>query len=239
MRFVKGHLAFTLDGKPQEFIHQNLSAFGVTGLPWGPLDPALHFGREVDVQVRIPAEKSAQFTTRATILRENTLFGSHMGLRFRLEPAARAMVESLVRKIGFTPTEYLRKYPRIPSAENIATFPMRVLGMPEGADLNHPLPTSFDVGDLSPNGVLLSTENQAAMEIAPGARIDLVLEPRGWFPHSVRVLGLVCRVSDEKHPTSGNLIRYLGIKFVRVDEPNRLAFLDLLKDILHRIKKSP
>jgi hypothetical protein len=235
--FVKGHLAFTLDGKPHEFIHQNLSAYGVTGLPWGSLDPNAHFGRKVDVAIRIPAERAVQFNTPATILRETTLFGSHLGLRLLLTPAHRATMESLISKIGFTPTEYLRKYPRIPSAESIATFPMRVLGMPEGANLNEHLPTTFDVGNLSPNGILLSTENVGAQEIRPGTRIDLVLEPRGWFPHSVRVLGLVCRVSEELHPTSGNSVRYFGIKFVKVDEPNRLAFLDLLKDILHRVKR--
>ena len=34
----------------------------------------------------------------------------------------------------------------------------------------------------------------------------------------------------------GNLIRYLGIKFTKVDDLNKSAFLDLLKDILKRMK---
>jgi acetyl esterase/lipase len=43
-------------------------------------------------------------------------------------------------------------------------------------------------------------------------------------------------VTDEQHPKTGNLVRSLGIKFLKVDDEQRDAFLDLLRDILERIK---
>ena len=243
--FIRGHLTFTLEGHTLEFIHQAVSAFGVTGLPWSPLDPVTHFGKAVTVQVRVPAQpQPLAFSCQARILREKTQYSEYMGLRFELPADIRAKLQELIQKHGFYPTEYVRKYPRIPSDEHIQTFPLRAMGIPNQDDvLRHKRPPSagdpllFDVGNLSPNGVLLSTENQTAIDLAPGDRIDLMLEPRGWFPQKVEMEGVICRVNDELMPQNENLRRYFGIKFTRVDAENREIFLNLLKDILERIKK--
>jgi hypothetical protein len=245
--FIRGHLTFTIDGHTLEFIHQSLSVFGVTGLSWAPLDPYTHFGKTVQVQIRIPAQpQPLTFITPAVILRERTQYAEYLGLRFDLAPGVRTTMEELVRKQGFYPTEYVRKYPRIPSSEQVQTFPLRALGIPQvkraartGLEPSTGDPILFDVGNLSPNGVLLSTENQQASSLNPGDRIDLMIEPRGWFPHKVELEGLICRVSDELIPSTQNLRRYFGIKFSRVDETNRVIFLDLLRDILEKIQKKP
>jgi hypothetical protein len=241
--FVKGHVGFTINGQSFEFVHQNISVFGVTGLPWGPLDPREFFGKAVTATVRIPHQPThdlpVAIRTRAYIMREQTLYAQHMGLRFQFDAEQEASLDAHINKHGFYPTEYVRKYPRIPSSQMIQTFPLRVLVAPERkvALPVEEFPLVFDVSNLSPNGLLIHTENQIALDIMPGQRLELVLEPRGRFPMQVAVQGLVCRITDEIHPQSGNLIRYLGVKFTRVDEINKTAFLDLLKDILERIKK--
>jgi hypothetical protein len=232
--FVKGHLTFTVDQQDLEFIHQNISVFGVAGLPWGGLNARDHFGRAITATIRIAGTEPLSFWTKAHIMREYTSVGEHMGLKFQLEATVKAKLAALIEKTGFYPTEYLRKYPRIPANNQIQTFPLRALAVTEGESDKAPL--ILDVGNLSPNGVLLHTENQQALAIQPGTRLNLMLEPRGWFPMPIRVQGLVCRIVDELNPQSGNLIRYLGIKFAKVDDVNRTAFLDLLKDILGRIK---
>ncbi len=243
--FIRGHLTFTIDGHTLEFIHQSISVFGVTGLSWAPLDPFAHFGKEIRVQVRIPAlPQPFSFTAPAHILREKTLYSDYMGLRFHLPPDVTKTLEELIRKGGFYPTDYVRKYPRIPSNEQVQTFPLRALGIPQTRRSKRGRtveatgdPIVFEVGNLSPNGVLLSTENQQAVDLSPGDRIDLMLEPRGWFPHKVEMEGLICRVSDELIPSTKNLRRYFGIKFSRIDDTNKAVFLNLLKDILERIQK--
>lgn len=246
--FVKGHLTFSVDGQDFEFIHRNLSVFGVAGLPWGPLNSRDHFGREVTVSLRVTSPEPLQLLTKARIMRESTTVGEHMGLKFYFDKGqedARSKLQSLIDRHGFYPTEYLRKYPRIPANAAIQTFPLRALafvappgseGMPDAA--RQAVPLILDIANLSPNGILLHTENQSALVIQPGDRLDITLDPRGWFPMPIRVQGLVCRVTDELNPTTGNLLRYLGIKFARVDDVNRTAFLDLLKDILDRMKTS-
>lgn len=235
--FVKGHLAFSVDKQDLEFIHQNISVYGVAGLPWGPLNPRDHFGKEVAVSIRIASPESLNIHTRAVIMRENTSVGEHMGIKLRLEDEPRSKLAGLIQRHGFYPTEYLRKYPRIPADATIQTFPLRALVTPENPEAGTPAEAViFDIANLSPNGILLYTENQTALSIVPGHRLNIMLDPRGWFPMSIRVQGLVCRVVDEPSPKSGNLIRYLGVKFTRVDDINRTAFLDLLKDILGRVK---
>jgi hypothetical protein len=234
-----------LDGHTLEFIHQAVSTFGVTGLPWTPLDPIRHFGKEVTVQARIPSQPTPlAFSCPARVLREKTQYAEYMGLRFNLPADIKNQLDALIKKSGFYPTDYVRKYPRIPSEEHIQTFPLRAMGIPNQDDLSRrKRPTSsgdpilFDVGNLSPNGVLISTENQSAIDLIPGDRIDLMLEPRGWFPNKVELEGTICRIGDELVPATGNLRRYFGIKFTRVDQANRQVFLELLKDILERIKK--
>jgi len=240
--FVKGHLGFTINGQSYEFVHQNISVFGVTGLPWGPLDPRESFGKPVTATVRIPQQPThdlpVALRTRAYIMREQTLYAQHMGIRFQFDAEQKASLDAHIQKHGFTPTDYMRKYPRIPSSQSIQTFPLRVLVVPE-RKIELPIqeyPLVFDVSNLSPNGVLIHTENQIALDIVPGQRLELVLEPRGRFPLQIAVQGLVCRITDELQPQSGNLLRYLGVKFTRVDEVNKTAFLDMLKDILEKLR---
>ncbi|MCM2322717.1 MAG: PilZ domain-containing protein [Oligoflexia bacterium] len=236
--FVRGHINFTVPSTPEgrnfEFTHQNISVSGVSGLPWGTLNRQDHFGLQVEVTVRIPTEQPLSFKTTATITRESTAFADHMGLRFNLPLETARSLAELIRKDGYFPTDYIRKYPRIPSLPIIRTFPLKALVMPR-PDIPYPL--SFDVLNLSPNGVLISTENQAAEQLRPSQKVDLILEPRGWFPMPIRLQGVICRVSEEVSPRSSNVSRSFGIKFSRVDEMNRTAFVDLLKDILERFKE--
>ncbi len=232
---VKGHLIFTLDDKRFEFVHQNISTHGVTGLPWGTLDKIAAFGRTVHVDVRIPGKPPIQFQTRAHITRETSAGDTQMGLRFEIDSATKKLVEGRIQENGFQPTEYIRKYPRIPSNHVIQTFPLRALvkslekpGEPQ---------IVFDVTNLSPNGVLLVTENQSALSLQPGERIDISLEPRGWFPMPVAAQGVVRRISDELNLANRNLVRMIGVQFTALDDVNRSAFLELLKDILERLKQ--
>ncbi len=233
--FVKGHLRFALDEKSFEFVHQNISSHGVTGLQWGTLDKIASFGRTVIVDVRVPGKPPLQFQTKAHITREASAGATQMGLRFELDSSIRKQLDARILESGFQPTEYIRKYPRIPSSQVIQTFPLRALvkstekpGEPQ---------IVFDVVNLSPNGVLLVTENQSALAMQPGGRLEISLEPRGWFPMPVAAQGVVRRISDELNLANRNLIRMLGVQFTSLDDVNRAAFLELLKDILERLKQ--
>jgi len=237
--FVKAHLSFELDGHSLEFVHQNLAPSGVSGLPWAPLSPLKHFGKKILIQVKLATPEPQAFKIHGIIFREQTQFSISMGIRFESNPPLLDLIRGQIRKYGFTPTEYMRKYPRLPADSDIPTFPLMAMVSAPAAETQASLKSSpilFHVSNLSPNGILIHTENQVAMGYQAGERIQIVLDPRGWFPVSIKVAALVCRVTDELHPKNGNIIRSLGVKFLKVDDEHREAFLDLLRDILERIK---
>ena len=235
--FTKGHLRLTLNDHVLEFLYQLISIYGVSGLPANPLTKPF-FGQKVFLTLEVPSAKPPLiFKTQAKVLREQTITSEHMSLKFELDANQKAQLLGHISKKGFYPTAYVRKYPRIPSSSVIQTFPLRAIIKP--LDQTRPIGPKqliMDVINLSPNGILLSTDSQIALDLAPGQRLGLELEPRGWFPVSVHVEGLICRVTDDLMSETGNLSRQFGIKFTKVDAINRAAFLDLLKDILEQIQ---
>ncbi len=242
--FIQGDLSLIANGNPLEFLCQKISSFGVTGLPWEPLHPDKDFGKQVQAQITLSVEGGKlQFQTAAHLLRESTPQFERMGVRFLLEPDLKIRLESAIQKYGYYPTEAIRKYPRIPSNPLIQVFPSRAqVWCPEIQEQsNHPerWPIGFDVANLSPGGILLSTENQLGFIVQPGTKLKLLIEPRGWFPMPIQAEGTACRIVDDLDPQSGNMIRYLGIRFSKLDELNRAGFLNLLKEILERIKQLP
>jgi hypothetical protein len=231
--FIKGRLTLVCGKYRLEFTRKNVSIFGISGLPWGPLSAQEHFGKPVDLKVEIASLDHYGFTTTGYIMREYTLYSEHMAIRLRLDPETQREVRARIQKHGFFPTDYIRKYPRIPSNPKIQSFPLNVIAQIDG----HADPIVFGLRDISPNGVLISTENQASLRLKPGDRIQIALDPRGWFPAQIRCQAMVCRVSDDLEPGSGNLTRYLGVRFTKIDDMNRAAFLDLMKDILQRLQQ--
>jgi hypothetical protein len=250
--FVRGDISFEVDGHPIKFEQLHLSPWGVSGLPWnstgrGGLDGAVlsptdHFGRAVDISFfSRHGNEEIRFRAPGLIVREFTAVSEAMGIRFNLAPEDRRALSAYIQKFGYIPTDYLRKYPRIPSSQLIQTFPIRARVMPSslGPEFPPEAPIVFDVCNLSPAGVLLSTENQLSLMIRAGERLAMVLEPRGLFTTPIEFQGLVCRLTDDLEPLSGNLTRYLGVKIARMTETNRTAFLELLSDILERLRKRP
>jgi hypothetical protein len=131
----------------------------------------------------------------------------------------------------------VRQFPRIPSVDEIQTFPLRAIATlpPQGAPSSDRR-LALDVRNLSIAGMLVSTEEPAAVILRPGDRLMLSLEPRGGFSREVRVYGYVCRVTDEVDPVQGTPIQFLAIRFLNTSLEGRREFLELLQDIVRRIE---
>lgn len=236
--FLKADLSFDIDQHRIRIQNKPISANGVSGLHWAPLNPKEHFGRSVMATLHILVPNAVSLQTRASISRELSTQADHMGLKFYLDDSQKALLQEIVKEHGFFPTEYLRKFPRIPSDASIPTFPLRVIAnlIPENRIRQDHLPIIFEIKNISPNGMLLTTENRLALSVKPGDRMRIVFEPRGEFMLRVVANGLICRIIDEIEPTTGNTIKFFGIKFVSLSDDNQAALLELLKDILERIK---
>lgn len=236
---VKGNIQINLEDGPVSFLHQSISIYGANGLPWGRLSSERLIGKDVEVVLKAPASDPVELRATARINREHSSAGEQMALKFALNPEQQDVLRKIIRNHGFYPTEYIRKYPRIPVDSSIGTFPLHLLGFPSSSQRNRIDQTDeiiFEVRNLSPNGVLLATENPFASSIVPSERLKLIFDPRGNFPVRIVVEGMVCRVIEEISSKSKNVVRLFGIKFLSVEGEDRGAFLDLLKDILAKMK---
>lgn len=233
---VKAIIDFDLDGKAFHFENRPVSLFGVFGLEWGTLSAEDAFGKKVKARVKL-MDSNDMFETEGTILRERTLHANQMGVKFFLDQSAREKLQNQIRKTGYHPESYVRKYPRIPATPFIKTFPLRASGrtMIEGHLVEGP-PFLFDIENLSPGGILLKSESRLAHSLIPGDHMHLTVEPRGDFGVQIEVVGRICRLMEELDHRTENVNRYFGVQFIEIDPNNSAALAELLKDIVFRIK---
>ncbi len=109
-----------------------------------------------DVTLNIP--DPVQFTCESIIVREQSLSAEHMGIKFILTEKQQAELDALIGKYGYYPTEYIRKYPRIPTSPRIQTYPLQVIAQGIFKDLETP-PIVMNIQNLSLGGLLGSSEN--------------------------------------------------------------------------------
>lgn len=241
--FIKGHLRIQVDNRVVEHIHQSVSLFGVSGLPWGTLEPSTHFGKIAQITLRIPQATRTEdetFQLTALILSEQTTRSKYLVLRFELTPEQKSRLRALIDRFGHFPEEFIRKYPRIPMDEALRVYPTRALitrpTKNESLQAAEESTIVTDVRNLSPSGVLLSTENPNASSLSPGMHLLINFEPRGWFREPLKVSGQLCRIMDEITPKTRQSIRYLGVKFTHLNAENKQMLQERLKDILLQLK---
>ena len=234
---VKADIEFDIAGTSLAFKGKNISVSGAYGLPWGNLSPHEHFGMQTSVKIFIQNEIHPPLHITAYITREQSRFSEYMGLKFMPDEKQKRLIEQLIEKRGSVPTDHIRKYPRIPSIPTISTFPLRAYAAVVYDTGERGLMTIlFDIINISPNGIMLKSENRASLNIVPGTRLDIAIEPRGEFEHQIEARGMVCRTMDEVDAKTGNISRSFGIKILKLDGYNQPLFAELLRNILLKLK---
>ena len=240
--FLRVFLSFQHLGKLLEFPNQPVSVFGTSGLNTSVLHaagmtPSQLAGLTVSVRLEALDAQYKPYQVSAVILQERSERGESAGLRFEFTEEERNRIVKEISEKGFSPSDTVRKYPRLPVKTEISTFPLLVQVTPQDfliADETYPI--SMALVNLSPNGALLSSENALSKKLDPGQRFRLTLEPRGWFTSKIEVTALLCRVTDDWRKETQSTLRYFGMKFVKIDDQNRDRFLTLWRELL--IQKS-
>jgi hypothetical protein len=161
---------------------------------------------------------------------ERSKGATYLGVRFDTNADDAAAIASSISSSGTVPTTHIRKYPRIPANEFVATMPLNAI-----LNYNGDLITAR-VANISPNGILVCTENPKAAILDLDTRLKLQLEPRGEFFVNINVEGLVCRILEDMNQVSRNVMRYFGLRITRFDTGHKEAYISLLQDILLRMK---
>ena len=233
--YIKSNLTFSiLDGKiPKEFnfINQPVSPFGIAGLRWAHFDPIDHVGDEVKATVQVISSDPFTFSTDALLTAEATTDATYLGIKFYMNPSDQERLSAAIKKEGFYPTSYIRKYPRIPAIDTIYSMPVRAIVKTTETMI------VFDIANISPNGILLQTENPTAVTLMPGSRITVQIEPRGDILQSFRFEGMICRIIMDKNPRTKNINRFLGIRLTKMEDAEKAIFQSVLKAVIANLQQ--
>lgn len=229
--FLKAHLDFKFRGENYSLSNQNLSIYGVLGIKVD-FDATAWVGTPVEVNVALTGKTKREFTVRAWITAERTATTTLMGLWFFMKPSDRTALAKAILTEGFCPETYARQYPRIPALENISSMPLRAL-----TSKNTKKPIAFDILNISPQGVLLYTENKNASDLVPGRRIDVQIDARSAGDYSFDVAGVVKRVLYRKTSKSGNFSYQIGVRFTQIHGESKTKFVNMIARALKVIKE--
>ncbi len=228
--FAKANFSFLFAGKTHSYVNQFYSAYGLSGLHWNVCDPRSIVGQSTEVTLDMLTGLRRRMKLPGSFTAERSKGATYLGVRFNANADDAAALVSSISSAGTVPTTHLRKYPRIPASEFVATMPLNVI-----INYNGDLITAR-VANISPNGILICTENPKAALMDLDNRVKMQLEPRGEFYLSINLEGMVCRILEDLNPASKNVLRYIGMRITRFDEGHREAFISLLQDILLRLK---
>ncbi len=229
--FVPANIEFTLKGKAYAFAKEGVSLFGTAGLIAPDFSPIDLVGDIVTVTINVLTFPPLRISTPAQLTAQLTTEKEYIGLKFRLNDFDRERMSEVIRREGFYPVSYIRKYPRIPARESIPYIPIRAVVLTPGEGV-----TVFDVANISPNGILLYSENFKSNFFPPGAEILMQVEPRGQMFEPFDVEGIVRRVVMDKNNKSGNVTRFLGVRFSRILDEGEENFRAILFAVLTAIR---
>lgn len=229
--FIRANFTLIIQGKEYSFLNYPISSYGISGLKWPHFHPIDHVGEIIEIKLDVLAATRFSLATTARITAESTSDVTYLGAKFNLNNNDHLKLITAIKKEGTCPTHYFRQFPRIPARQDLATIPLRAIVKTANNEL-----IAFDLANLSPNGVLLHTENPKAGLLLAGSRIQVQIEPRGSNFEPFQFAGLICRVMLEKNSTTQNLIHLLGIRITHLDEKSKNNFLSVLRTVINELQ---
>lgn len=229
---LTGKIAFQINGIDQQYDDVKISMSGISGLPWGAINPESDLGRQIPVSITLP--NNAGLRLLASIRSEMTPGSSHMGLKFHLDQIQEEILEKLLVEFGAFPRGNFRIQPRLKMLSKIPNCPLFAIAnltikvRADKAQFSRPV--VFEISSLSPAGGEFQCEDSAIEHLAPNDVLKMEIIPRGKQKESTIVTAVVCRIQDEINPYNGNTIRSIGVRFDAVEKPT--VFSEMLSGVL-------
>ncbi len=94
----------------------------------------------------------------------------------------------------------------------------------------------FEVENISPEGIMIFSENEAVFDLKIKEEISLTIDPGLNEPYPVQTQGSIRRILDDFNLGRRNAVRHVGIQFSSLPENEKKNLMTLLRDILLQIK---
>lgn len=231
--FIKANTRIRIAGSEYAFLNLPLSLFGVSGIRWAHFDPRPYVGKQAEVTLDVRTKTPFRIQATGTITLEETFSqGSkvttyYLGINFDFTDEVKQKLATAISAEGFLPTSYLRKFPRIPIDPKIPEMPLKAHARAANGNL-----ISFDIGNISPGGILIMSDNPNAEHFHPGMKVRLQVEARRLSLEPFSFEGLICRRITEPDESKGKIRRMLGVRYWTIEPKHKEALLDTLKSIL-------
>lgn len=234
-------LCLTTLGRELNFKKLDVSASGIARLPDNRMLGELAAGQKAQVCITLPggAGTASTVTIQGRITRESSLEESCYGLAFDWfeQESARLILCQALTDQGHAAEPNRRKHERTKAlATNPIVPTVAQLRLSDGSAFELTRPDapplwSARILNLSPGGLLISTESPEAALVKPGDGLCIFIQPRDTQGFMIESLGEVRRVLEHVERTAAGevLVRSLGIRFEWIDEDQRTIYLSLLK----------
>lgn len=225
--FIKADIQFPLGDKVYALKSVDLSISGIYGVSIPEIDPIKYVGDTIPIRVEVKCTIPFEMSLNATVAAVISTDASSLEFKYVLNDEAREKLRVVIQSEGFEPTRHIRKYPRIPANGNLPSMPAHaIVQLQQGLIV-------FDVANMSPNGILLSSESPRAAMIMPGATINVQVEARGNLFNTFEFKGTVRRLELYRHSKSLNIVYAIGVRFDSFPDGNKAEFLEVLKTVVH------
>jgi hypothetical protein len=250
MHHLRCDLRLTLGSHQVDLSQVDVSASGIARLPLPESRPSplgeLTPGQKGEARVVLagPAGTPGNptvVTVHGRVTRERTLSESCHGFAFDWHDheATRLVLSKALTDWGYALEPNRRKHERIRALPSNPVVPTTAhLNLSRGSAFENVQPGdptlwTARIHNLSPGGLLLSTESAEAARIKPGDGLDIIIPPRDPQGFTIEVLGGVRRVLEHVERINGSdqLVWSLGVRFEWLDEDQRSLYLSLLKCI--------
>lgn len=239
--FITVNLSFQIGEQVYHFEHCDISEYGASELPWQNIDPETH-GIKINLQASLTEAPQTTLKIEGQLLKEETIDQKNLTIKFLWTPEGLKEFRTLLKAYGHPPEPNFRSLPRLISSQSLKYFPKNIFlyktaESTTGQTFNTlGSPITTQVQDINPYGALVSTENQLSHRFAPHETVIAVIEPRGGYNHSIRIQSRIIRIVDDFADGSGNPIRKIAMKFIKVHPMDLRHFKNFMTLIIEEIQ---
>lgn len=232
-RCIRANVKFEADLETFEVENTLINKNGMPGIPWSRFKPREWVGRRTNITIHVLCATPYEIECQGFFTCEETETSCFIGLQFLLETEDLKKIEETIRTEGTLP-HYVRKYPRIPFQESLRIMPARAVMILSSATKLTLI--SWDIDNLSPTGLQISTEDKRALQFVAGVPIFIRIMPRGNFLDEIELQCMVKRIVYNVSPRTGNIKFLLGLHILSVPIQHKEAFVSMLRMIVSEIQ---